>query len=73
MVFSKSFNKGYHWRSYIDPGNIIFGDIDSIVVISLDISIEVINKTYERVHGENKVREAILGGMGTAEVLGGFI
>lgn len=52
----------------IDSGDIIFGDIDGIVAIPLDIAIEVINKAYEKVEGENKVRDAILGGMGAAEV-----
>jgi len=52
----------------ISPGDIIFGDIDGIVVIPLEAAVEVINKAYEKVHGENKVRDAILGGMGAAEV-----
>ena len=52
----------------IDPGDIIFGDIDGIVSIPPDAAIEVINRAYEKVDGENKVREAILGGMGAAEV-----
>ena len=52
----------------INPGDIIFGDIDGIVAIPPDDAIEVINKAYEKVHGENKVRKAILGGMGAAEV-----
>ena len=52
----------------INPGDIMFGDIDGIVVIPPDDAIEVINKAYEKVDGENKVRDAILGGMGAAEV-----
>jgi 4-hydroxy-4-methyl-2-oxoglutarate aldolase len=52
----------------INPGDIIFGDIDGIVAIPLDDAVEIINKAYEKVHGENKVREAILSGMGAAEV-----
>lgn len=52
----------------INPGDIIFGDIDGIVAIPPDVAIEVINKAYEKVGGENKVRDAILSGMGAAEV-----
>ncbi|MES0342320.1 MAG: RraA family protein, partial [Candidatus Humimicrobiaceae bacterium] len=52
----------------IDPGDIIFGDIDGIVAIPPDVAIEVIGKAYEKVDGENKVRDAILSGMGAAEV-----
>jgi len=52
----------------INPGDIIFGDIDGIVAIPPEDAVEVINKAYEKVDGENKVREAILGGMGAAEV-----
>lgn len=52
----------------VNSGDIIFGDIDGIVVIPPAIAVEVINKAYEKVHGENKVREAILSGMGAAEV-----
>ena len=52
----------------VNSGDIVFGDIDGIVVVPVDSAIEVINKAYEKVHGENKVRDAILGGMGAAEV-----
>jgi len=52
----------------VDPGDIIFGDIDGIVVVPSEIALDVINKAYEKVTGENKVRKAILDGMGAAEV-----
>ena len=52
----------------VNSGDIIFGDIDGIVVVPSDIALDVINKAYEKVAGENKVRKAILEGMGATEV-----
>ena len=47
----------------VRPGDLIFGDIDGVVVIPAQIGLEVINKFYEKVINENKVRNAILKGM----------
>lgn len=52
----------------INPGDIIFGDIDGIVVVPKEIAVEVVNKAYEKINGENKVREELLAGKSVKEV-----
>ena len=51
----------------INPGEIIFGDIDGVVVIPMNLSLEVINKAYEKVQKENTVRSELLKGMSLKE------
>jgi regulator of RNase E activity RraA len=52
----------------VKPGDIIFADIDGIVIIPQDIEDEVIKKALEKVRGENKVREELLAGVSVKEV-----
>ena len=52
----------------INPGDIIFGDIDGVVIIPKDSAVEVVNKAFEKIHGENKVREELLAGKSVSEV-----
>ncbi|MHB1253541.1 MAG: RraA family protein, partial [Candidatus Humimicrobiaceae bacterium] len=52
----------------IDPEDIVFGDIDGIVIIPKNIAVEVANKAYEKIHSENKVREELLQGRSITEV-----
>ena len=52
----------------VNPGDIIFGDYDGIVVIPSAIAEEVVEKSFEKVNSENVVRDAILGGMSATEV-----
>lgn len=47
----------------VNPGDIVFGDIDGVVVIPKDYEVEVVEAGLEKVSGENKVRIAIEGGM----------
>lgn len=51
----------------INPGDIIFGDMDGVLVIPKEIETEVIQKAYEKATGEKMVGEAIRGGMGAKE------
>lgn len=53
---------------YIKPGDIIFGDIDGIVAVPRDVALEVFNKAYEKISGEDKVREEILKGKSMREI-----
>jgi regulator of RNase E activity RraA len=46
----------------VNPGDIIFGDSDGIVVIPSGIAGEVIEKCLEKVNSENIVRDEILAG-----------
>ncbi len=51
----------------IEPGAIIFGDMDGVVVIPKSIESEVIHRAYEKAVGEKTVGEAIKKGMPAVE------
>lgn len=51
----------------IRPGDIIFGDLDGVLVIPKEIEKEVIQKAYEKATGEKTVAEAIRAGMSAKE------
>ena len=51
----------------VNPGDIVFGDLDGVVVIPREIEGEVIERAYEKATGEKMVAEAIRGGMGAKE------
>lgn len=51
----------------VNPGDIVFGDIDGVLVIPKEIEVEVIQKAYEKATGEKMVAEGIRGGMGAKE------
>lgn len=46
----------------INPGDIIFGDIDGVAIIPKDIAGEVIEKSIETMKNEDKVREGLQNG-----------
>ncbi len=48
----------------VNPGDIVFGDLDGALVIPRDIETEVIQRAYEKATGEKTVAEAIRAGMG---------
>lgn len=51
----------------VNYGDIIFGDIDGVLSIPKEHEREVIIKAFEKVFGENEVREAIENGMSVVE------
>ncbi|MBS5062275.1 MAG: RraA family protein [Hungatella hathewayi] len=51
----------------VNPGDIVFGDLDGVVVIPRTIEEEVIRLAYEKATGEKMVSEAIRAGMGAKE------
>lgn len=51
----------------ICDGDILFGDMDGVVVIPQKISQEVLEKSLEKAAGEKKVRQAIENGMTATE------
>ena len=51
----------------VNPGDIVFGDLDGVLVIPKEIEYEVITRAYEKATGEKMVAEAIRGGMGAKE------
>lgn len=51
----------------VNPGDIVFGDMDGVLIVPKEIEVEVIQKAYEKATGEKMVAEAIRGGMGAKE------
>ena len=47
----------------VRPGDILFGDVDGILVIPRQHETDIVRKALDKVHGENKVRAAIEKGM----------
>lgn len=56
----------------ITPGDIIFGDLDGVLVIPRQAEEEAIRRALEKASTENKVRDAIRAGMGTVEAFRTF-
>lgn len=48
---------------HINPGDIVFGDIDGVVIVPQRIECEVLALAYEKVLGEQVVSKAIAAGM----------
>lgn len=51
----------------VNPGDIIFGDIDGVLVIPRQIEKEVVQRAYEKAAGEKMVSKGIQSGMGAKE------
>jgi regulator of RNase E activity RraA len=51
----------------IAPGDLIFGDLDGVVVIPQAVEAEALQRAFDKVHAENRVRAAIEAGMSTVE------
>lgn len=49
------------------PGDLVFGDVDGVVVVPQGIADEVIDRAWEKVQGENTVRDELRAGAGVAE------
>ena len=56
----------------ISPGDIVFGDLDGVLVIPRHAEEEAIRKALEKAGTENKVRLAIQNGMSTVEAFRTF-
>ncbi len=56
----------------IMPGDIIFGDLDGILVIPRGREADIVGAAFEKVRGEKKVAEAIREGMTTVEAFRRF-
>jgi regulator of RNase E activity RraA len=56
----------------VKPGDLIFGDLDGVVVVPAEDEREVINEALEKVRGENAVRRAIEEGMSAREAFERF-
>ena len=51
----------------VRPGDLIFADVDGTVVVPQEVADETISKAWEKVRGENKVRDALRSGASVAE------
>lgn len=51
----------------VHPGDIVFGDLDGVVIIPQAVEAETLNQAFHKCSEESKVRNAILQGMPTAE------
>lgn len=56
----------------VAPGDIVFGDLDGVLVIPRAAENEAISKALEKASAENKVRDAIRGGMSTVDAFSTF-
>lgn len=59
-------------RVRIAPGDIVFGDLDGVLVIPRAAEREALRRAMEKVQKENLVRAAIEGGMSAAQALDTF-
>lgn len=57
---------------HITPGDIVFGDVDGVVVIPQAVEAEALQRAFEKVRAENRVRAAIEAGMSTVEAFAKF-
>lgn len=53
----------------IEPGDLIFGDVDGVVVIPAAVEDEVVARSLAKARTENEVRNAIEAGMSSTEAL----
>lgn len=57
---------------WIEPGDLVFGDLDGTVIIPRALETEVITRALEKARGEKLVRKAIEGGMSATEAFRHF-
>ena len=56
----------------VEPGDIVFGDRDGVVIVPRRNEAEIIAAALDKVRGENRVRAAIEAGMSTVEAFRSF-
>lgn len=52
----------------VRPGDFVFGDVDGLVVIPIEVAEDALNRAIAKAKGENKVREELARGRSVAEV-----
>ena len=45
------------------PGDLVFADIDGVIVIPQEVEAEAVRRAWDKVHTENQIRDAIRNGM----------
>ena len=56
----------------IHDGDLVFGDVDGVLIVPREIVEEVMEKALEKAAGEKVVRKAIEGGMSTTDAFAKF-
>lgn len=56
----------------ISPGDLVFGDMDGVLVIPRNIEDEVLERALRKASGENEVRKAIESGMSATDAFNHF-
>ena len=56
----------------VSPGDIVFGDLDGVVIVPSNAATDVIHRALDKVRGENRVREAIERGMSSRDAFDRF-
>lgn len=56
----------------VEPGDVIFADLDGVLVVPAAAVEEAFTRAVEKVRGEQLVREAIAGGMSTVDAFAKF-
>lgn len=56
----------------INPGDIVYGDRDGVVIVPKEITDEVFSKAIEKARGEKAVKKALEAGMSTVEAFEKF-
>jgi regulator of RNase E activity RraA len=56
----------------VHPGDLVFGDVDGVLVVPLQVKDEVLEKAFEKASGEKLVRKAIEGGMSSTDAFKKF-
>lgn len=56
----------------VEPGDIVFGDVDGVVIIPRKDERDIIQAALDKARGENRVRSAIEAGMSTVEAFRSF-
>jgi regulator of RNase E activity RraA len=51
---------------WIEPGDLVFGDLDGVVIVPRALEAEVVGRALEKARAEKLVRKAIEGGMSAA-------
>lgn len=59
-------------ETHVDPGDIVFGDLEGVVIIPREIEVEVVRRAWEKATGEKTVGKAIRAGMSAAEAFQKF-
>jgi len=54
-------------RVHIEPGDLVFGDLDGVVIVPRKVEVEVIERALGKARGEKLVRKEIEGGMSSTD------